>query len=378
MAASRLSVGIDSHGAETDGDGNATYTRNLVEGLWRDARAVDLALLAGDPRHPFYASLGARDRSRVVRVRQGAGLLRIAWSLGRVARRERTDCLHVQYAGPIGYRGPLVVTVHDVAFLHLPRSFPLALRVALRVLVPRAVARAARVITGSEFCRRDIEARYPAARGKVAVVPLGVSTRYGPRAPEETRAALARYDLRPGYLFALGRLNRRKNLERLLLAYGHLRSEDRARAPLVIGGRPDEGVRDVMRRAKLGPDTPVRFMGLVPEPDLPHFYAGAACFVYPSLFEGFGLPVLEAMACGTPVVTSDRTAIPELVGKAALLVDPQSVDELGTAISRVINDPELARDLGRRGLERSRCYPWDETVRRTLAVYEDAAAGVAR
>jgi alpha-1,3-rhamnosyl/mannosyltransferase len=313
----------------------------------------------------------------VVPVAQGAGVLRIVWTLGRAARRERTDCVHVQYTGPLGYRGPLVATVHDAAFLHLPRSFPPALRIALRALVPWTVRRASRVITDSEFCRRDLEARFPDSRGKISVIPLGVSPRFHPRGADETSAVLSRYGLRPGYLFALGRLNRRKNLERLLLAYGRLRVDGRVDAPLVIGGRPDEGVADVLRGANLGRDPGVRFMGLVPEPDLPHFYAGAACFVYPSLFEGFGLPVLEAMACGTPVVASDRTALPELVGSAGLLVDPESIDDLAKAIERVVHDRELAAELGRRALDRSREYSWQETACRTLRVYEEAAGRTA-
>jgi glycosyltransferase involved in cell wall biosynthesis len=371
----RLRIGIDSHGAESDGDGNSTYTRNLVAGLWADAAREDLALFAGDPRHPFYASLPPRGGSRAVRVAQGAGVLRVALALGRAARRERLDCLHVQYAGPFGYRGPLVVTVHDLSFLHLPGSFPLALRVALRALVPWTVARAARVITCSEFCRRDIERRYRLAPGRVVAIPLAASADFGPRPPEDTAAVLRGYGLEPGYLFALGRLNRRKNLERLLEAYRVLRDKGAAPVPLVIGGRPDYGVEDLLRRAHLEGTGSVRFMGLVPEAHLPHFYSGASCFVYPSLFEGFGLPVLEAMACATPVVTSDRTALPELVDTAGLLVDPEDVEALARAVAGVLGDAALGRELGRRGLERSRRYSWAETARRTLAVYREAATG---
>ena len=186
---------------------------------------------------------------------------------------------------------------------------------------------------------------------------------------------LARYGLVPGFLFSLGRLNRRKNLERLLLAYGRLRAAGVTDAPLVIGGKPDFGVEDVLKRAKLASDgSKVRFVGLIPDADLPHFYAGASCFVYLSLFEGFGLPLAEAMACGTPVISANRTALPELVGDAGLLVDPESVDAIVAAVTRVLTDRDLAGDLGRRGLERSRRYSWAETARRTLDIYRAAAA----
>jgi Glycosyl transferases group 1 len=171
------------------------------------------------------------------------------------------------------------------------------------------------VITGSEFCARDLRARYRVDGDKIAVIPLGAAPRFRPRARAETTAVLARYGLGPGFLFSLGRLNRRKNLERLLLAHARLRASGAGEVPLVIAGQPDYGAEEVLRRAQVAADsTGVFFPGLVPDADLPYFYAGAVCFVYPSLFEGFGLPLIEAMACGTPIVSSDRAALPELVG----------------------------------------------------------------
>jgi glycosyltransferase involved in cell wall biosynthesis len=127
-----------------------------------------------------------------------------------------------------------------------------------------------------------------------------------------------------------------------------------------------------MRLSEVG--SSVRWVGLIPDEDLPAFYSAAACFVYPSLFEGFGLPVLEAMACGTPVVTSDRGSLAELVGDAAMVVDPESVEALAEAMTRVLTDATLAADLGRRGLERSRRFSWRETARRTLEVYREAVS----
>lgn len=363
--------GVDSHGAEQEADGNSTYTRNLVEGLFAAPGDDAFALFGADPGHGFYATLPSRPGSHAIRVRQGGGLFRLA-TLGRMARREGVQCLHVQYVAPLGYARPLVVTVHDLGFLHVPEAFPPFLRMALRVLVPRSVARADRVITPSDFCGRDIAARYGIDPGKIAVIPLGVAPRFHPRPPAETASALERYGLRPGFLLSLGRLNRRKNLERLLLAYGRLRAAGVSEVPLVIVGKPDYGASDVLRRAKVATDgSSVRFMGVLPETDLPYFFGGAACLVYPSLFEGFGLPVLEAMACGTPVVSSDRTALPELVGEAGLLVDPWSIDGLAAAMARLLDDPALAGDLGEKGLERSRRYTWADTARRTLDVYRE-------
>jgi glycosyltransferase involved in cell wall biosynthesis len=360
-----MRVGIDSHGVERSGEGNATYGRGLISALVA-SDAAELVLFAGNPDHPFYRSLPSPGPLRI-RVVQGRGLARLGWSLGRAAMRARVDGLHVQYTAPLGYRRPLVVTVHDVSFLRMPHFFPLGLRVALRALVPRSVARAARIITDSEFCRRDIMATYGVPADRIAVIPLAADARFHPRAPHEIARVLSRYGLEPGFLFALGRLNSRKNLERLLRAHAQLRRAVAREVPLVVGGAQDDEVDTAGRR-----EDGVRFVGYIPDDDLPAFYCGAAGVVYPSLFEGFGLPVLEAMASGSPVVTSDRSALPELVADSALTVDPEDVDALTDAMRRVVTDPDLAAELRRRGLERSRHFSWLETARRTLDVYQAA------
>jgi glycosyltransferase involved in cell wall biosynthesis len=368
--------GIDSHSAEREGEGNTTYTRHLIAALLAAGGDDDVALFAGNPAHPFYRSLPSRHGSPVVRVPQARGIARLGWALARAASRARIDVLHVQYVAPLWYRGPLVVTVHDLGYLHVPESFPLGLRVALRTLVPPSIKRAALIVAVSEFTRRDIVARYRIPPEKVVVTPEGADARFRPRSTEETVSVLARYGLQPGFVFSLGRLNRRKNLERLLQAYARLRRDGLVDVPLVIGGKPDYGLEETLRRARSsGASSGVRFAGLISDEDLPVFYSGAACFVYPSLFEGFGLPALEAMACGTPVIASDRTAIPEVVGDAALSVNPESVDALAEAMRRVLTDRDLAMDLSRRGLARSRQFTWAEAARLTREAYREAARG---
>jgi glycosyltransferase involved in cell wall biosynthesis len=372
----RARFGIDSHSAEREGEGNSTYTRNLIRALFLTAGADEFELFAKDPGHTFYRSLPAGGHARIVRTAQAKGLARLGWALGRAASRERVAALHVQYFAPVGYRGRLVLTVHDLAFLHTPTSFPPALRVALRMLVPRSMERASQIIAVSEFTRRDILARYAVPPEKISVIPQGVEARFHPRAPEEIVPVLTRHGLEPGFLFSLGRLNRRKNLGRLLEAYRRLGGGGASAVPLVIGGKPDYGLDVVL------PDgTPVaevrgvRWAGLIPDEDLPAFYCGAAAFVLPSVFEGFGLPGLEAMACGTPVVCSDRGALPELIADAGLLVDPESVEALTGAITRILSDGDLSAHLSRRGRERSQRFSWGETAKRTFAVYQEALRG---
>jgi len=365
--------GIDSHNAEREGEGNSTYSRNLISSLITEGGGDEFSLFAAHPDHPFYGGLSPSNRFSVRPVVQGRGLIRVGWSLARAANRARIDGLHVQYTAPLGYRGPLVVTVHDLSYVRVPESFPVALRMALRALVPWSLRRAARIITDSEFSRRDIVAQYGIGPDKVVVTSLAAHPRFRPQTSEEIATTLAPYRLRPGFLFSLGRLNRRKNLERLLQAYGEIRTTCGMEIPLVIGGRLDYGFQEVLRRSPLAGETSgVRLVGLIPDAALPAFYAAAACLVYPSLFEGFGLPVLEAMACGTPVIASSRSALPELVGDAGLLVDPENVAALSHAMARIMSDPDLGQELGRRGVERSRQYSWAETARRTLTVYREA------
>jgi glycosyltransferase involved in cell wall biosynthesis len=218
-----------------------------------------------------------------------------------------------------------------------------------------------------------MEQRYHVPVEKVTVVPAGVRSGFRRLDDGETRRVLGRYGLEPGFVFSLGRLNRRKNLGRLLLAHRALRAQGVSDAPLVIGGKPDYGAAEIRRGADVaGGAGDVRWVGLVPEGDLPAFYSGATCFVYPSLFEGFGLPVLEAMACGCPVVSSDRAALPELVQDAGLLVDAERVDALAAAIARVLADLPLRTELRERGLARSRQLTWHEAARHTLGAYRGA------
>jgi glycosyltransferase involved in cell wall biosynthesis len=370
-----MNIGIDSHSAEREGEGNSTYCRGLISGLIGEDSRDELTLFAADPTHAFYRSLKGRLGPRIVRVSQGGGFVRLGFALGGAASGTGVSCLHVQYFAPMAYRRPLVVTIHDLGYLHVPEAFPRGLRFALRVLVPRSVARASHIITGSEFSRHDIARRYGVAPERITAIPLAARSGLRPAPPAETTSVLARYGLRPGFVFTLGRLNRRKNLARLIRACTLLRDSGSKDVQLVIAGKPDFGARAVLAQTRdLSRGGAVRWVGLLPEDDLPAFFTGAAAFVYPSLFEGFGLPILEAMACGTPVIASDRAAMPELVGDAGLLVDPEDVTKLASTLERVLLDRTLADELGQRALERSERYSWRETAQRTLAVYRRAAA----
>ncbi|HZU04922.1 MAG TPA: glycosyltransferase family 1 protein [Chloroflexota bacterium] len=276
-------------------------------------------------------------------------------------------------------RPATVFTVHDLAFLIQPQTHLPTNRLFLTALMPRFVAAATAIIADSEATRRDLLRYYPAAALKVHVVHLGVEATFQPVAPEAARAVASRYGLPERYVLFVGVLEPRKNIQTLLRAYRSLlQQRDGGTAgslPLVIVGPRGWWYRDLYRAVReLGLAALVRFLGPVPDADLPALYSGATAFVYPSLYEGFGLPPLEALACGTPVVCSDRAALPEVVGDAALLVDPQDAGAIARALARVLDDDHLRQALRVRGLARAARFTWERTAQATVRVYEQALA----
>jgi glycosyltransferase involved in cell wall biosynthesis len=190
-------------------------------------------------------------------------------------------------------------------------------------------------------------------------------------APVEVQPVLERYQLSQPYILYVGSIEPRKNLLRLLQAYARLRKDLPGWKLVLVGARnawKSTPISEEMRKLNLAPW--VQLTGYIPEEDLPALYNGAGLFAFPSLYEGFGLPVLEAMACGTPVITSNVSSLPEVAGDAALLVDPYNVEEIAAAMVNVLSDQELSEDLHRRGLERSKEFSWERTAQQTLEVYK--------
>jgi glycosyltransferase involved in cell wall biosynthesis len=271
----------------------------------------------------------------------------------------------------------VVATIHDLSFEHLPETFKRRSRAQLRLTVRRTARQAAAVIAPSEFSRRDLVETYHLPPERVRVTPLAAAPHFAPvRDPGERERIRELYRIRPDYILAVGAIQPRKNLVRLVEAYADLRHRrSQAKLPqLVVVGKRGWLYRetlDVARRLSFEGD--IHFAGYVPESDLPALYTDALCFVYPSYFEGFGLPPLEAMQCGAPVIAGNRTSLPEVVGEAGLLVDPFDREAIAYGLGRLIDDKELREELSARGLERSRSFHWRETARLTLEVYEQAA-----
>lgn len=242
-------------------------------------------------------------------------------------------------------------------------------------MIRLSAKRASAIIADSESTRRDILRVVPIAPQKITAVPLGVSNVFKPmRTPGAFEEIRRRYQLPARIILCVGELQARKNLPTLIRAYGRLVQQGLTHS-LVIAGRKGWMYDELFQAVQsLNLTDRVIFTGYVPEQDLPLLYNVADVFVYPSLYEGFGLPVLEAMACGIPVVTTNVSSMPEITGDAGVLVDPYDVDSMADAIRRVVVDREIHAELECKGLERARMFSWERTAKETVAVYERIAA----
>jgi glycosyltransferase involved in cell wall biosynthesis len=270
----------------------------------------------------------------------------------------------------------VVVSIHDLSFEHLPETFKRRSRAQLRLTVRRSARKATHILALSEHARADIVATYGIPPDRITAIPLAAADRFQPVVDErELQRVRHTYGIAGDYILTVGSIQPRKNLGRLIAAYARLRTDAKVGRPqLVIVGRQAWLVGETLRAIKdSGFSDSIILTGYVPDDDLPALYSGARCFVYPSFFEGFGLPPLEAMKCGVPVVAGNRTSLVEVVGDAGILVDPLDPEAIALGLSQVLSDEDLREELGSRGLERSRLFNWRATAKRTLEVYERAA-----
>lgn len=274
------------------------------------------------------------------------------------------------------FDGPCVVTVHDLSYIHYPQHLPLGRRRYLERNLPRSLDRADRIITVSQFVRHELISIMGVDRGKVTAISLGVDSRFRPRHAIEVADCLRRYNLNyRGYILSVSTLEARKNIVALLRAYTILSTETRNQFPLVLVGARGWKLADVIETLSTEKGlTGVRLLGHVPDHDLACLYSGAALFVYPSLYEGFGLPPLEAMASGVPVVASCISAIQEVVGAAGKLVDPYDPEDIAKGITEVIQDDSRRQIMAQQGIDRAALYTWEQCAAATIEVYRSLGA----
>lgn len=267
-----------------------------------------------------------------------------------------------------------VFTLHDLVFRFYPETHMPLNRWFLTLMMPRFLQAADAVIAVSECTKRDAIRLYGVDESKIRVIYEGVNPCFRLAPSEAISAVRQNHNLPEHFILSVGTIEPRKNLNTLLAAYRALRHRG-AEFKLVIVGKKGWLYQGFFRRLReLGLEDEVIFPGFVPDDDLPALYSAADLFVFPSLYEGFGLPLLEAMACGTPVVTSDVSSLPEIVGDAAITVDPHKAEELAEAILRILEDPVLRVRLQNKGLARAKIFSWEDTAKKTLEIYEDVFA----
>lgn len=352
-------------------------------GTERYCLEITRALIAAAPEHRFVLYFN-RPPPPGLLPRGGHVVWRVIpsprlWSVGRLSLEVRVrppDVLFVPAHSlpPLAPRAS-VATIHDLGYLVFPGEHPPATRL-LRDRANRwSAARARRVIAISEATRADLIRRYGTPPGKIDVVHHGHDPSFRPiRDPHQLAAVRARHGLETPYVIFVGTLQPRKNLERLLLAFDRVAGPGEQPLTLALaGGIGWQEAR--LRRALAGLRAPdrVRVLGYVPDDDLPALMSGALALAFPSLYEGFGLPALEAMACGTPVLASNTSSLPEVVGDAGLLVNPLDTEAIAGGLDRLVRDAELRRELAERSLARAAGFTWVRAARQTLGVLEKAA-----
>ena len=353
---SKRIVAIDATLVAGTSTGDSTYWTGLLEGLAQTQSEFRFLLLSNREPGPDVPELDDRFEWKVLRSK-GRWLSAVA--MPRFAAASGACVFHTQYTlSPLARGG--VTTIHDVSFFVEPNWFRPKDRFLLRRTVPPSARRAKRVITVSENSKADIVRFLCVGREKVAVTPLAAGRQFVPTDPTNT---LKKYEIEEPYLFALGTRWPRKNIQLAVEACERLPKSVPHR--LLVAGKEGWGVQESGKRT--------RYLGYVQAEDLPALYSGASLFLMPSLYEGFGLPVLEAMACGTPVVCSVGGSLSEVAGEAGRIVQSFDANDWANEIQTVLGDANIIESLRDKGLARAKQFDWVRTAEQTLEVYREAA-----
>jgi len=364
---------VDAHAIGRHLTGNEVYVRSLLNAF--ASRQRDCEIIAYISGTTPAGSVPQGIRTRRVALNP---FVRLGYDLSWKVRQDQPDLLHVQYTAPVACPVPVVATVHDVSYLEHPEYFPASRAWQLRMTVGRTVRTAARILTGTETARASILKVYgDLAEDKVVVVPYAAASEFRPVAREAAvRAVEERHQLGGPFILSVGDIQPRKNHIGLIRAFARLvKAHPQLKHDLVLVGKPTWFAAKVEEAAReSGVADRIRFLGFVDDNELLQIYNACDVFVFPSFYEGFGLPALEAMACGRAVVCSDASALPEVVDGAAILFDPYSVDEMTRAIADVLLENELRARLERLGLQRAAHFSWQKTAEQTLEVFQSVVA----
>lgn len=362
---------VDAHAIGCHLTGNEVYIRNLLTHFARLDRENEFFAYVSRPQ----AARALPERFRKLPVSENP-FRRLGFDIPLRLRKDKPSLLHVQYTGPLQGNAPLVASVHDVSYLEHPQFFTRFRSTQLKITVKRTVESAARVLTPSEFSRNAILRHYSIDERKVVVIPNAASSVFRPVDRQVASAAVERkFHIRAPFVLMVGDLQPRKNHAGLLRAFeALLETHPQIRHQLVFVGKETWYSKDVHRavsRSKIAGR--VHFTGFVEDEDLLQLYGACDLFVFPSFYEGFGIPILEAMACGRAVCCSNTSAMPEVADGAGILFDPASTAEMTRAMSDVLLNPELRARMERLGTQRASLFSWEQAARQTLQVYYEVA-----
>ncbi|WP_273222498.1 glycosyltransferase family 4 protein [Geosporobacter ferrireducens] len=352
-------IRVSLDGRHIKGSGIGTYTENLISQYKQ--HGVDVSVYCKKDQVQYFSSINVKTSMLDARIYG----IKEQYEMIKIIKRKKQDILHwPHYNIPLMYKGPLVVTIHDIIHLKFPQFLPnkAAYHYAY-FMIDQAVKKADKIITDSNNTKLDLIERFKVQEEKIEVIYIGVSKDFKKDKMKEIDIK-RQYGIGKPYILYIGNVRAHKNIKGLIRAYKKFRDVCKA-YELIIVGEEHNNLKDIEI------DDDIRMLGYVEDRDLPNLYGGASLFVFPSLYEGFGLPPLEAMACGTPVITSNTSSLPEVVGDAAITINPYNTDEIAKAMYDVLINHKLAQSLIRKGYDRVKQFDWSTTAEKTLKIYEE-------
>ncbi|MBN1354420.1 MAG: glycosyltransferase family 4 protein [Candidatus Omnitrophica bacterium] len=369
-----MKIAIDAHCIGKNLAGNGVYTFNLVKSLLDLYPGEEWFIyLSPEGRYVFDQRYGKNVRFRVLRAHSAWG--RYLCELPRLLKVDSPDVLHAQYYGPVFMNCPFVVTVHDISYEIYGEYFTLGERMKLKVAVPYFARRSSKIVTVSEFSKNEIVKKYGFAEDKIATIQNGVNHDFFyPAETDEDAKLLKDIGAKKPFLLFVGSIQPRKNIEGLLSAMITARSFLPDIKLVVAGpeGWLTGGIKDMIKKQSDLSSIAV-FTGYLNAEKLRALYRHCIALTYIPFYEGFGLPVLEAMACGAPVITSNVSSLPEVAGDAAIFADPKDINAISGAIRKIAFSTGLREDLKQKGVKRAGDFSWENTAKKMFSVFKETA-----
>ena len=368
-----MKIGIDSRSINLhSGSGIGTYTTNLVSNLIND-KSIDFNLIwTGENKENFI-----KNNTKLFNTSGRHGGFYETYYIPNLMTSEKVDLYHIPQNGigfPFDWNLNVVVTIHDLIPYIMPETVGKGYLNRFLRDMPNIISSSRGILTVSEYSKKDILRFFPSyPEDHIYVTPLATNNYFKPLPKDESRLYIKEnYKINDPFLLYIGGFSSRKNVRNLILAFKDIEKDLKVPHKLLLcGSLKDEGdaLKDLVY--SLGLQDKVLFTGFISDELLPVFYSAADAFVYPSLYEGFGLPPLEAMSCKTPVITSNTTSIPEVTGDSALLINPHDINDLSESIRKLVNDDDLKLELAEKGYKRSLQFSWKQTAEKTINAYKN-------